>query len=326
MANVELFHLSIGYNHKAVLTDICATIREGELTCLLGPNGVGKSTLLRTLASFQPQLSGQILIDGKDIDTYTTKELATVIGVVLTEKTDVTGMTVEDMVLLGRSPYTGFWGGYSDHDRQVANEAISTVGIESIKARLVATLSDGERQKVMTAKALAQQTPIIYLDEPTAFLDFPSKVETMRLLRRICRKMHKTVMLSTHDIDLALQLADTVWLVDAVKGIASGTPEDLALSGKLATFFENRGVTYEPTTGLFRAATDVVRSIRINGKDGARRALLEKALLRNGIKSDYTATAETIDITSESFILHRCNTTTECCDIATLLRALITTD
>lgn len=321
--SIELFHLTIGYNRKAVLEDICATIREGELTCMLGANGVGKSTLLRTLACFQPRLSGSILIDGKDTDSFTAKQLATVVGVVLTEKADVAAMTVEDLVLLGRSPYTGFWGGYSSEDRSVASEAIATVGIESLRSRYVATLSDGERQKVMIAKALAQQTPIIFLDEPTAFLDFPSKVETMRLLRRVCREMNKTVFLSTHDIDLALQLADTVWLVDREKGVTVGAPEDLALSGELSTFFANRGVTYDTATGLFRAAIEAVRRVSITGIDGARRVLLERALQRNGIVADDNAATDCIDILPDAFVLYKDNASTKYSDIAALIRDII---
>ena len=157
-------------------TGINAAIRSGELTCLLGANGVGKSTLLRTLAAFQPKLDGEVLIEGQEITTFNDKELSRMIGVVLTEKPDIRNMSVRELVALGRSPYTGFWGTLHDDDWQVVDEAIHAVRIEPLRERMIHTLSDGERQKVMIAKALAQQTPIIYLDEPTAFLDYPSNL------------------------------------------------------------------------------------------------------------------------------------------------------
>lgn len=252
MQCVTLDNLSIGYKRKVVLSGINASVSAGQLTCLIGSNGVGKSTLLRTLAHFQPALEGHIYIKGVDISTLTPKELARIIGVVLTDKPNIVGMTTEEMVLTGRAPYTGFWGNNGDDDRQIALEALETVGVTDLRHRQLSTLSDGERQKVMIAKALAQQTPVLFLDEPTAFLDFPSKVETMRLLRTISREQQKTVFLSTHDLDLALQLADTVWLMDKQHGITIGTPDQLARNGTLAHFYAGRGITFDRHTGLFR--------------------------------------------------------------------------
>lgn len=166
---------------------INAGINSGELTCLLGANGIGKSTLLRTLSAFQPKLSGEIFIQGQEIEQYKDKELSMAISVVLTEKCEVRNMTVTELVGLGRTPYTGFWGTLDEDDKQIVERSISLVKIEKLADRMVHTLSDGERQKVMIAKALAQETPIIFLDEPTAFLDFPSKVEMMQLLHRLSR-------------------------------------------------------------------------------------------------------------------------------------------
>ena len=249
---VELRQLQIGYlsknNTKTVATDINATIRQGELTCLLGANGVGKSTLLRTLSAFQPKLGGEIFIEGREIGEYTDKELSRMIGVVLTEKPDVRNMTVRELVSLGRSPYTGFWGTCTADDLRIVDESLQQVGISSLSSRLVETLSDGERQKVMIAKALAQQTPVIYLDEPTAFLDFPSKVEVMLLLRRICQEAQKTVFLSTHDLELALQIADCIWLMDRAEGLSIGTPEELARDGILGRFVERKGIHFDSNT------------------------------------------------------------------------------
>ena len=265
--DVELSQLSIGYAGKRgvspVASGISGIIREGELTCLLGANGVGKSTLLRTLSAFQPKLSGTITIDGTDIGQMTAKELSRLVGVVLTDKLSLRNMSAAELVALGRAPYTGFWGTNNDEDLRIVDDAIKLVGIEMLRERMIDTLSDGERQKVMIAKALAQQTPVIYLDEPTAFLDFPSKVEVMLLLRHICHHpsptaqhpasaahhpVAKTIFLSTHDLELALQVADRIWLMDAIEGLSIGTPDELAQSGKLKRFTERKGIHFDNDT------------------------------------------------------------------------------
>ena len=199
----------MGYKgFSPVVTGINVEIKSGELTCLIGPNGIGKSTLLKTLTGFLPKLGGRLLLDGRDIDLLSQRERAKYISIVLTYKTDVQNLSVAEMVGMGRMPYTGFWGKLNADDREIVAEAINMVGINHLKDRTVQTLSDGERQKVMIAKALAQQTPIILLDEPTSFLDFPSKVEMLQLLHRLARETDKVVFLSTHDLELALRIAD----------------------------------------------------------------------------------------------------------------------
>lgn len=283
---IQLKNLTIGYRNrksvKIVAENINAQIYEGELTCLLGANGIGKSTLLRTLSAFQPKLYGEIIINNNAIDTYSEKELAMLVSVVLTEKPDIKNMTVRSLIALGRSPYTGFWGRLTPRDNAAIDEAIDLVKIESLTHRLIHTLSDGERQKTMIAKALAQNTPIIFLDEPTAFLDFPSKVEMMQLLQRLSRETNKTIFLSTHDLELALQIADKIWLMDDQATIHVGTPEDLSLNGSLSSFFARKGVVFDKETGLFRVENDTDREIRIIGQ-GRIYAMIHKALLRNRI-------------------------------------------
>ena len=268
METVVLKNLSIGYtqkgneiarhtrtfrSEKVVAQGLNAAINSGELTCLLGCNGIGKSTLLRTLSAFQPALGGDVMINYelritnyelRSLTSFTDKELSRLIGIVLTEKPDVRNMTTEDLVGMGRSPYTGFWGTLTADDRQIVAEAIGMVGIESLRGRMIHTLSDGERQKVMIAKTLAQQTPIIYLDEPTAFLDYPSKVEMMQLLRRLAHEQQKTIFLSTHDVELALQLADRLWLMEPNQ-LSVGTPRQLADDGTLSRFIEREGIVFE---------------------------------------------------------------------------------
>ena len=256
---VILKNLSIGYQTKqhttVVAEQLNAAIKSGELTCLLGRNGIGKSTLLRTLSAFQPALGGEILMSTDNgqqpVNSLTDKQLSRLIGVVLTEKPDVRNMTIEELVGMGRSPYTGFWGTLSKDDKRIVDDAIQLVSIESLRGRYVHTLSDGERQKVMIAKALAQQTPIIYLDEPTAFLDFPSKVEVMQLLHRLAREQQKTIFLSTHDVELSLQVADCIWLME--KGSLSvGTPRQLADDGTLSRFIEHKGIRFNAETLTIR--------------------------------------------------------------------------
>ena len=260
--SVECKELTIGYKAKRtgfreVAADINAELCGGRLTSLIGSNGIGKSTLLRTLSAFQPPLAGDVLVQGKSLRRYTNKELSRLIGVVLTERPALQNMSVRELVGLGRSPYTGFWGKLTAADEDIVTEAINDVGIENLQHRMIQTLSDGERQKVMIAKALAQQTPVIFLDEPTAFLDYPSKVEVMQLLHRLTRQSGKTIFLSTHDIELALQLSDILWLMSktdtapptdaSLSQLTIGTPQQLAQSDALTAFIERKGITFDRT-------------------------------------------------------------------------------
>lgn len=252
---IRLENLAIGYRHgkdtTTVADGISASLQGSCLTCLLGANGIGKSTLLRTLSGFQPELSGSIYIDGREIGSYSKKELSRLIGVVLTTKPDVRNMSVSELVGLGRSPYTGFWGNLSDEDREIVAQSIELVGVTKLSERMIHTLSDGERQKVMIAKALAQQTPVIFLDEPTAFLDFPSKVDIMQLLKRLTRETGKTIFLSTHDMSLALQIADRIWLMHDNE-ISIGTPRQLAEEKPLNDFIERDGIIFDKETLTIR--------------------------------------------------------------------------
>ncbi|MBO5186504.1 MAG: ABC transporter ATP-binding protein [Prevotella sp.] len=331
---IILDKLTIGYRTgttvSAVAKDICGEIRGGEMTCLLGANGVGKSTLLRTLAAFLPKLGGTVSFEGRDISEFKDSELARRIAVVLTEKPEISNMTVRELVALGRSPYTGFWGSYTAADLEIVDKAMAMTGIEELSGRMTDTLSDGERQKTMIAKAIAQQTPVIILDEPTAFLDFPSKVETMRLLHRVSRDTGKTIFLSTHDLELALQMSDTVWLMEKGKEMTVGTPEDLSLDGRLAGFFAGRGISFDADTGLFRADEPVVTTVSVCGDDGVRRKMVVKALKRNGIgtKKYGMVTGESphadveIDIKSDCFAVRHAAGDTAVGTIRELIAAL----
>lgn len=214
---INLSQLSVGYTlSHPVISDINLELRSGQLACLIGENGIGKSTLLKTLTGFLPKLKGSFLLGDRDIDSFSQRELARQVSIVLTQKPDVQNLTIEEIIGLGRSPYTGFFGRLRAEDRKVVDDAIATMGIEKLRGRMIQTLSDGERQKVMIAKALAQETPIILLDEPTAFLDFPSKAETFQSLQRMAHERDKLILLSTHDLELAVRFADS--LLEVKKG------------------------------------------------------------------------------------------------------------
>ncbi|GAP72573.1 ABC transporter ATP-binding protein [Candidatus Symbiothrix dinenymphae] len=249
--NIILNNLAIGYRKSIIAENLNATIFGGELTCLAGVNGVGKSTLLRTLAGFQPPLAGYISYQlpvtsyqlsvsnyQLSVSNYQLKELSHIIGVVLTEKITATDLSVTDLVGMGRNPYTNFWGQMTAEDRQIVREAIAQVGITELANRPTDTLSDGERQKVMIAKVLAQQTPVIFLDEPTAFLDYPSKVEIMNLLRTLSRETGKAIFLSSHDLELVCRTADKLWVLDKSRGLIVGSPEELTENGCLKQIFQ----------------------------------------------------------------------------------------
>ena len=206
--------LTVGYRGHRVVEDISLSLPCGRLVCLLGPNGAGKSTLLRTLCGFQPPIAGTVTISGSDITPMSAAAVARLVSVVLTDRPLTSSLTAAEMVGMGRAPYTGFWGRLSDDDRRLVSEAMQTVGIDSLATRRMGRLSDGERQKVMIAKALAQHTPVIVFDEPTAFLDYPSKVAVMKTLARLAHDEGKTILMSTHDLELAAQLGDELMKIE----------------------------------------------------------------------------------------------------------------
>ena len=213
---ISLSQLSVGYSSsQPVISNINLELKSGQLACLIGENGIGKSTLLKTLTGFLPKLNGSLLLDNRDIESFSQRELARQVSIVLTQKPDVQNLTIEEIIGLGRSPYTGFFGRLRAEDRKVVDDAIATMGIEKLRGRMIQTLSDGERQKVMIAKALAQETPVILLDEPTAFLDFPSKAETFQSLQRMAHERDKLILLSTHDLELAVRFSDSLLEVKA---------------------------------------------------------------------------------------------------------------
>lgn len=284
---IEASRLSIGYllkggKRKVIHDDLNLRLRPGEVTCLLGLNGAGKSTLLRTLCGFQPPLSGEIRLMGKPLSSYSQSNFSLTVGVVLTEKTNAGGITVYELVSLGRHPYTGFFGQLKKTDREIIEQSLTAAGIAHKAQNYVSELSDGERQKAMIAKALAQQCPIILLDEPTAFLDVTSRIETMVLLHKLAVEQHKAILLSTHDLDLAIQMGDCLWLQEKGRPMACGTPEDLILSGAFESFFGKEGIVFDPSTGKLNTKAPV-EPIGVEG-DFLVSYWVGNAMIRNGFR------------------------------------------
>ena len=280
--------LAIGYAPRRrprveVAAGIDAELRRGELVCLLGPNGAGKSTLMRTLAGLQQPLAGAVDFDGGDLHRLAEDERARLLGLVLTERVAAGNLSAYALVSLGRYPYTGWDGRLSAADEEVVRWALGAVGAEDLAARSVDELSDGERQKVMVARALAQEPAVLLLDEPTAFLDLPRRVEIMQLLRRLAYDTGRAVLLSTHDLDLALRCADRLWLLPAGGPLETGAPEDLVLSGALQGAFA--GVEFEPETGSFRLEQDTLGSVGLVG-EGLGAVWTARALARAGFGVD----------------------------------------
>lgn len=242
--------LVAGYPRRRVTPPLDLRLHRGSLTVLLGANGCGKSTLLRTLCGVQPAVEGSVLIGKNDIRRMNAGELARCVSLVCTDRTLAGGLTVEETVALGRQPHTGFFGRLSTNDRRAVTEAMETMGIIRMRNRYTATLSDGERQKAMIARALAQATDLIVLDEPTSFLDVASRLDVMALLARLTRS-GKTILLSTHDVGEALSVADEAWLMSA-DTLETGNVAALKESGAFDRLFAARGIIFDHAAGDYR--------------------------------------------------------------------------
>lgn len=298
---LQIQNLTIGYGSKAIADKLSAVIPSGELICLLGSNGTGKSTLIRSICGFQPVLGGNVLIDKFDVHTLSERELSKQISVVLTDRVVVPNASVEELVGYGRSPYTGMLGRMNTDDKAIVLNAMIECGIVHKRDCLLTSLSDGERQKAFIAKALAQDTPLIILDEPTAFLDLPARVEIMQLLRNIANTSGKSILMSTHDLDLALQLSDRLWLLQNGGSLITGSPEDLLLRNAFQSMFQHKGIVFDNKTGLFKVKHTQSTQVAVKGH-GFEYVLLRRALARKGISitKAYSYDSNRIEVINDS--------------------------
>jgi iron complex transport system ATP-binding protein len=275
-AHLHTQSLSVGYsdtkNTNQLFTDLNLDLNAGELVCLMGPNGIGKSTLLRTLAGLQKPLQGKI-------SGVTEKNIA----LVLTDRIVATNMTVYDLVTYGRYPYLDWSISLSFEDKKIIDESIEQVHIQHLREKRLYELSDGQMQMAMIARALAQQTPILLLDEPTAHLDLNNRVEIMNLLRSLSRNVGKAILVCTHELDLALQTADRIWLTTAEKKIKSGIPEDLVLDGSFDEVFQFKG--FDLKTGKVEQHAHRKISLNVKG-EGYPLLWTKNALERCGYEID----------------------------------------
>jgi iron complex transport system ATP-binding protein len=247
---IELHDLSIGYGDRTLLSEVEATIEKGKLTALIGRNGTGKSTLLRAIAGLNRRYSGRILLDGRPADTRTA-EMARTLAFVTTERTRIANLKCEDVVAIGRAPYTNWIGRMQKADTEIVMRSLASVGMEDYAERTMDRMSDGECQRIMIARALAQDTPIILLDEPTSFLDMPNRYELCTLLAQLAHDEGKCILFSTHELDIAMSLADAIALIDPPRLVCLPT-EEMRRSGCIERLFRNKCVTFDTATGVVK--------------------------------------------------------------------------
>jgi iron complex transport system ATP-binding protein len=258
---IVLDGLSTGYRHRRsvqpVMSDLHVTLNAGEFTILVGPNGVGKSTLIRTIAALQPALAGRVLLDGKDVHVLPARVRAQQLAVVLTQQIRTWGLTAWQLVALGRHPHTNAIGTLTATDHEAIDRAMLATGSMELSLRQIAELSDGERQRVMVARALAQQPRAMILDEVTAFLDLPHRVDILLLLRQLARDTRTALLLSTHDLELALKIADRLWVIKPGGSFVAGTSTELSNTGVFDDVFPSDQLLFDRAQQRFRLRASV---------------------------------------------------------------------
>jgi iron complex transport system ATP-binding protein len=326
MIAVQTQRLTVGYRRRretVVAADLSLSLADGEFVCLIGPNGAGKTTLIRTLAGMQKPLSGRVMLRGQDISRLTPNALARMLSVVLTDRIDPGMLTAREVVALGRHPHTGWDARLSDHDHAAVEDAIASVDALALADRPFRDLSDGERQKIMIARALAQSPTLLILDEPTAFLDLPRRVEVMRVLRRLASERQVAVLVSTHDLDLALRSADRLWLIHPGGTLSVGAPEDLVLDGSLADAFRSAGAVFDMETAAFSITTTGSQMVSLRGSDPLRLLWTRRALERAGYSvSDNGETAVVITVFQDGWSAADSVTERSCNSLYNLVQTL----
>lgn len=276
--------LAIGYPGRLVADHLELDLHPGDVVALVGPNGTGKTTLLRTLAGLLPPLAGAIALDGDPLSSLSAREKAQRLGVVLTERPQTGYLTGFELAAAGRYPHTGWQGRLGPQDIAIVDEALALVGAAAFRDRPVVSLSDGERQRVMVARALAQQPRLLLLDEVTSFLDVPRRVAFFALLAQLAGQRGYAIVISTHELELALRCANRLWLYDGTK-LLDGAPEDLILSGDFARIFAADGVSFDENAGHFELRRPASRRVALEG-EGIRAAWTRRALERAGYDVD----------------------------------------
>ena len=249
--SIALRHITLAYGQRILLRDVSASVPPGSLTALIGRNGTGKSTLLRAVAGLGAAASGGIELCGKPLAALTPLQRASTVSFVTTDKVRIANLASRDVVGLGRAPYTDWLGRLRPGDRAVVDRALNLVGMGGFADKPMDRLSDGEAQRVMIARALAQDTPVILLDEPTAFLDMPNRYELCTLLRRLAHDEGKCIFFSTHELDIALTLCDAVALIDT-PDLHCLPASDMASSGHIERLFAGAGISFDPATLTIR--------------------------------------------------------------------------
>ena len=244
---IRFTNLSLGYGDRTLIDNLTGEVAAGALTALVGRNGTGKSTLLRAIAKLGEVAKGDIIIDGKAISDIDIRTFARLVAFVNTERVDIDSLSAYDLVAIGRSPYTDWMGRLTKRDREIIERSMQITGVDKLAERMVETLSDGECQRVMIARALAQDTPVILLDEPTAFLDLPNRYELCTLLSRLAHDEGKLILFSTHELDIALTLADSIALVDTPRLVHMPTTEMIS-SGNLERLFNSEHISFDAST------------------------------------------------------------------------------
>ncbi|MFB6306427.1 MAG: ABC transporter ATP-binding protein, partial [Flavobacteriales bacterium] len=279
--------LGIGFENKKegknyLLKDLSLNINKGELTCLVGANGSGKSTLIRTLAGFQTPLNGDIFIKNHHIKNYKQSELAKELSVVLTEKPAMGNLSAFDLISFGRYPYTDWYGTLSKKDIEITEWAIDEMKIKNLRDKHIGNVSDGELQKIMIGRALAQNTPLMLLDEPTAHLDIQNRVSIIGILRYLTKETNKGILLSTHELEVALQVADNIWLIDNEQELNVGVAEDIVLDGIIHDIFKGSEVQFDSSSGTFEIShMKNGKSALIKG-NGDARFWTKRAMIKEG--------------------------------------------
>ncbi len=288
MAFLQLTDVSIGYQTskqpKIIQQNLNLSSHEGEFIALIGKNGCGKSTLLRSIACLQPIFGGKILFQGKNLLEMKPKKRARIISVVLTERESTAAFTVNELISIGRDPYTGWLGSLTAHDTKIIAEAIEMTNLQGFENRNIHELSDGERQRVFIARALAQDTPIILLDEPTSHLDLPNRISILLLLQKLARETGKTIFISTHELETAIQVADKIWMMEKNNGVQVGTPEDLVLQGVFDTVFAHNSYEFDKEYGSFVVKKTLDKSVStiVDNPSGFMARWTTRALSRKG--------------------------------------------